>query len=204
MGKKSVDLQRLFGQLNTDYFCGRLPLYEVRFCKNLSSHGECDSKKRVIKLSQEIEDDPKVSRQTLIHEMCHHGCPDHGRRFLKKLERIAAMGEDCAKEELDFLRKATSWNHDMNRIKEGLQSWANDSVSRSGLPEFDKVRLWAAGYMGLSEKEVDEKLWLRASWHRAVREAKRAVDPAISRPPTHRLTPEDLADLQRQVDEEGA
>jgi hypothetical protein len=94
-------LNGLFDQLNVTFFRGRLPEYRVRR-KATPAHmpgcsGWCDQSRRVIHI---FADGPlEETRKVLLHEMCHHGAVGHGKRFQRKLERLAALGETWAQGE---------------------------------------------------------------------------------------------------------
>ena len=102
MSKRRTALEQLFDQLNAELFGGRLPSYRVRqrarFAGELNGQlGRCDEDVRTIWLKTELPAD-RV-RPLLLHEMCHHGSPGHGRAFQAKLLRLAEHGEDWAREE---------------------------------------------------------------------------------------------------------
>ena len=91
-------LTRLFGDLNQQFFRGRLPAYRIQFAR-FEIPGKCgerDTARRMIRLSRRLQDDPAGWRQAMLHEMCHIGAPWHGRRFQAKLAKLAAAGEAWA------------------------------------------------------------------------------------------------------------
>ena len=177
--KKKIDLNRMFAQLNAEFFAGRLPEYSVIFSAQIRGpkKGQSDSKER-IQLAKEIADDPKLLRRTLIHEMCHHGCPGHGKTFIAELDRLATLGEEWAAEEAEeYRKKAISWNDLMRETKQSLEEWAAHSVRSSKATSFKAIHLRVRQELSLSAKEIDKKLpWLRASWRNAVQEAKLAAE----------------------------
>jgi hypothetical protein len=98
--------RRLFDALNQQFFGGRLPAYTVRERQRIPGMGEeqvgkCDDLRRTIWLISGLA--PDMRRQTLLHEMCHVGCPGfHGKRFQKRLLKLAALGEEWAREEAEL------------------------------------------------------------------------------------------------------
>ncbi|MDP6719465.1 MAG: DUF45 domain-containing protein, partial [Pirellulaceae bacterium] len=137
--------------------------------------GYCDSKKRVIQLAGELADDPALLRKALIHEMCHHGCPSHGKKFLAKLDRLAAMGEEWAADEAKMYRDSPSWNEEMQRVRQSLEEIADDCVRSSRKTAFGHIRSQFAQEFGFSQHELGKKVpWLRASWKNALERAQKA------------------------------
>ena len=93
---KAREAQRLFDELNKRYWRGRLPRYRVirRAALGDRAMGLCNNKTRTILLLQSL--DGEKLRLTLLHEMCHIGKASeypHGPQFLKKLHRLARLGE---------------------------------------------------------------------------------------------------------------
>ncbi len=95
-----TEASRLFDELNTRYWGGRLPRYRVIQRADLGCWGLCDNARRTILLA------PHPSREalrlTLLHEMCHIGTGPgygHGPRFLRKLRRLIELGETALHEE---------------------------------------------------------------------------------------------------------
>jgi len=80
-------LPEMFARFYRQYFGGRLPRYRVVRRALRASDGHCNSRRRVIVLSSRLTGDDLV--HTLLHEMCHIGCPGHGPMFRAKLRRIA-------------------------------------------------------------------------------------------------------------------
>ena len=122
MGDNMTQLQQLFDDYNQQFFLGRLPKYRVRFSHSIHSHGECRSQDHVILLSRRVPQEEL--RQYLLHEMCHIGCPDHGKRFKSKLQKLADQGEEWAVEEIHLYREAFTWNQEMANIKQNLEEMA--------------------------------------------------------------------------------
>jgi len=75
-------LAPLFDQLNRKWFDGRLRPCAVRWAA-LLSQGHYESGRRTIYLRRGLAGAELI--QTLLHEMCHIGTPDHGIRFKAKL-----------------------------------------------------------------------------------------------------------------------
>jgi SprT-like family len=103
---RRTHLERLFDDLNTDFFDGRIAQCAVRRSDLLVRLHGCDglyepSCRRIViqsGLSATIE------RRVLIHEMCHARLPNdcgHGRLFLEQLRRLARRGERWALDEAD-------------------------------------------------------------------------------------------------------
>jgi len=161
-----TQLQQLFDDYNQQFFLGRLPKYRVRFSHSIHSYGECRSQDRVIVLSRRVPQ--KELRQYLLHEMCHIGCPDRGKRFQSKLQKLADQGEEWAVEEIRLYREALTWNQEMVNIKQNLEDIAL-SPSR---PTFSQVNKRLAEDLGLSPTAMQKKVpWLRAAWEKACNEA---------------------------------
>ncbi len=98
-----TDLDRLFDDLNSRLFDGRLPKYRVRRRQPHAGEFGCiDDAARTIWICAS----PDV-RKTLLHEMCHIGTDGHGRLFRARLRQLARCGEAWAQEERAYyLRQA--------------------------------------------------------------------------------------------------
>ncbi len=91
-----TEANRLFDELNRKYWRGKLPKYRVIRRAVLFGRclGLCSNDSRTILLRRDLEGE--ALRLTLLHEMCHIGPEsgyDHGPRFLRKLRRLARLGE---------------------------------------------------------------------------------------------------------------
>jgi len=161
-----TQLQQLFDDCNQQFFHGRLPKYRVRFTNSIYYYGECRPQNHVILLSRRVPQEEL--RQYLLHEMCHIGCPDHGKRFTSKLQKLADQGEEWAVEEIRLYREALTWNQEMANIKQNLEEIALNP-SR---PTFSQVNKHFAKGLGLSPTAMRNKIpWLRAAWEKACNEA---------------------------------
>ena len=166
-----VSLSRLFDELNEKLFYGRLPKYRVVFCDKAfgAKDGQCLQERRLIRLSHSLQHDAQRLRRTLIHEMCHHGCPHHGKRFITKLDRLASMGEAWATEEAEEYRNAATWNDEMREIKDMILELASQHNRGKRKLRFSDVKQLVGDRLGLTFKEVDRKIWwLRSAWQTAV------------------------------------
>jgi hypothetical protein len=85
------DLTKLYDELNRLHLRGRLPSYRVRRARLKRVLGYCSDERRLI-VVQSDQRGPAL-RRLLLHEMCHVGSSGHGRRFQRKLRRLARRGE---------------------------------------------------------------------------------------------------------------
>lgn len=162
-----TQLQQFFDDYNQQFFRGRLPKYRVRISHSIHSYGECCSQDHVILLSWRVP--KKELRQYLLHEMCHIGCLDHGKRFKSKLQKLADQGEEWAVEEIRLYREALTWNQEMANVKKRLEKIALNP-SR---PTFSQVNKHFAENLGLSPTVMRKKVpWLRPAWKKACNEAR--------------------------------
>lgn len=159
-------LQEKFDLYNRMYFRGRLPRYRVRLSsEGLSggAHGTCDSKRQVIRLAG------FAGPLTLLHEMCHIGTANHGKRFQAKLRRLAALGVSGAVEEAKAYADAISWNDEQRELREKLDEIANTVKPR---PTFRRlVSGLAANHHGTIRGFLQTFPWVRAAWRRACEKA---------------------------------
>jgi len=161
-----TQLQQLFDDCNQQFFHGRLPKYRVRFTNSIYYYGECRPQNHVILLSRRVPQEEL--RQYLLHEMCHIGCSDHGKRFTSKLQKLADQGEEWAVEEIRLYREALTWNQEMANIKQNLEEIA----LKPSRPTFSQVNKHFAKGLGLPPTAMREKVpWLRAAWEKACNEA---------------------------------
>lgn len=79
----------MFARFNRDYFGGRKPRYRVLRGPLRLSGGYCDTERRRILVRSGIEGDALAA--ILLHEMCHIGCPGHGRRFQDRIRRLIPL-----------------------------------------------------------------------------------------------------------------
>ena len=156
--------QDLFDEFNRKYFRDRLPRYRVRFvgARHSGWRGDCDPKRRMIRLAG---DRSFVDPRTLLHEMCHIGTPDHGKRFQAKLLRLAAQGVEWAREEAEGYATAFTWNEEQSNVRGKLNEIAQTLKPR---PTFREMIRWLATSYGVDPVRMP---WLRAAWRNACREA---------------------------------
>ena len=101
-------LSDLFATLNQHFFHDRLPKYRIRFGRRLFQDrsgiwkGRCDDRSRVIKLHESLAVSGNSElRRVFLHEICHIRTPGgHGKRWQKKMLRLAELGEAWAAEEV--------------------------------------------------------------------------------------------------------
>jgi GNAT superfamily N-acetyltransferase len=87
--KRDRDLAEMFDRFNRDYFGGRKPRYRVLRYPLRRTRGCCDTKRRRILIAQWLEGNMLTA--TLLHEMCHIGCPAHGRLFQDRIRRLLPL-----------------------------------------------------------------------------------------------------------------
>lgn len=164
------NLPKLFSEYNRIFFRGRLPAYQVRYfdIEPQFLRGLCDTKNRTIFIHREITGEEL--KQLLLHEMCHIGAPYHGQKFLKRLQRLADLGEEWASEEIELHKNAPSWNQLMAGLRNTISDWSfevDDSVT------FDEILPYLAYEVNMSSEELLKSApWARAAWENARKEAK--------------------------------
>jgi hypothetical protein len=99
-------LERLFDDLNTELFDGRIARCAVRRASYLARRHGCDGLYEPLRQQILIQTglSPHVERRVLIHEMCHAKLPGeygHGSDFLSELRRLGRRGEAWAIREAD-------------------------------------------------------------------------------------------------------
>lgn len=60
-------------------------------------------------------------RRVLLHEMCHIGAPNHGKKWQSIMMRLADMGETWAKNEVE---DSDTWNQEMGNLRDSLDELA--------------------------------------------------------------------------------
>ncbi len=164
-----MGLQRLYDELNRQFFHGRLPRYRVAFTTFYGSRqrGRCVSKRRLILVRRGL--DGEELRRVLLHEMCHIGALGHGQRWQSKLRSLAEQGESWADEEAKRYAEGPTWNRLMVNLRLDLDDWA---LQFDRPPQFAKVIRFVGDDFGLNPREVLKKIpWLKAAWRKACREA---------------------------------
>jgi hypothetical protein len=105
--------ERMYDELNEQFFRGRLPKFHVRREKKNAfkqkdsilyfAVGACVRSRRTIFLGKELRG--ANLRQVLLHEMCHvQGDLRHGRSFRAQLRSLQRQGENWAADEIEFYR----------------------------------------------------------------------------------------------------
>lgn len=104
-------LERLFDDLNTELFDGRIARCAVRRASYLTRLHGCDGlyepSRHQILIQSGLS--PHAERRVLIHEMCHAKLPahhGHGYAFLRELRRLGRQGERWA------MKEANRYAHD--------------------------------------------------------------------------------------------
>lgn len=126
-----MKLAEIYDELNQHFFLPKLPKFRVEYSDNFSDGflpgqlGECDERRRLIRVSPSLKGQPGDLRRTLLHEMCHIGTPGHGKKFRFKLQRLADQGEEWAIPEAAGLAEQP-WPLIEARVKQGLYDTALD------------------------------------------------------------------------------
>jgi len=99
-------LERLFDELNSELFDGRIARCAVRRAPHLTRLHGCDGLYKPLRRQILIQSglSPRAERRVLIHEMCHAKLPSqhgHGSAFLNELRRVGRRGETWAIREAD-------------------------------------------------------------------------------------------------------
>jgi hypothetical protein len=159
-------LTQLYNELNRQFFNGRLPRYRVTFYKAMTKQGWCISERRLIRLSPSLPD--AQIRKVLLHEMCHIGTPDHGKRFQAKLARLAALGEAWANDEIRMYadNPAIPWQAE---VKQQIQDILIDQPDACFWPAIRSI----AYDLGITPGELLHRApWVRATWKKARAESR--------------------------------
>jgi len=163
-----TNLDGLFDELNRRWFDGKLRRCKVRWSslapKSSDQNGLYDSKRRTIYIARGLSLDDLTS--TLLHEMCHVGCPSHGKRFMAKMVRLKSMGAPILEYELE---------PPVNPFREAGRIIADAVVQ---LPEgmtWSKGRHHVADALSLSVRDLERQIpWARQRWERLQREEAKA------------------------------
>lgn len=99
-------LERLFDDLNSELFDGRIAPCAVRRAPYLTQLHGCDGLYEPLRHQILIQAGltPRTERRVLIHEMCHAKLPTHhghGYGFLSELRRLGRRGETWATQEAE-------------------------------------------------------------------------------------------------------
>ena len=155
-----------FRKLNRQFFGGRLPPHRVVLKSGFPRHGECIPERRFIRLGRGLGNDPTELRRTLLHEMCHIGTPNHGRRFQAKLLKLAQAGEAWATQEAASYANALSFGDELHRLRELIEDLVLE-LSHDGKPGFRRVLAWLAKDFGMTSSELRRRApWVRAAWEK--------------------------------------
>jgi hypothetical protein len=129
--------------------------------------GECDSEKHIIFIREGVSGDDL--KHFLLHEMCHIGEPSHGKRFLKRLQHLAEMGEMWAINEIESYKKAPNWNQSMANLRHTISDWSLE-LERS--ITFEDVLTPLAHELGVTPGELLKSApWVKAAWENSRKEA---------------------------------
>lgn len=129
----NINLNRLFDQFNRTFFHGRLQKYRVRraahrkLVKMTNYHLLCgyyDEKTLTLWISVNLKG--KWLRRTILHEMCHIGIPNHGKKFQARLSRLAKAGEAWAEVERDEYQHMLTPAQEYKIAALDLWQWAHD------------------------------------------------------------------------------
>ena len=185
---KAREAQRLFDELNERYWHGRLPRHRVirRAALRGRALGIHNNKSRTILLLQSL--DGEKLRLTLLHEMCHIGTGggySHGPRFLRKLHRLARLGEPkllkdieqydgtAVEKRIAAARAAGTLGSEITfgeAVRGDLEGLA---FVPGSLPRWPKVRRWLAEQYRLAPSQVDRLApWAEREWRRLSREQR--------------------------------
>ena len=98
-------LNQLFDELNSRWFDGRLRRRKVRWAtfRNPHQRGVCPPGPKPILIVRGMS--PAGVAAILLHEMCHIGCPSHGRRFTARIARLKDLGAPIPKYEFNYDRR---------------------------------------------------------------------------------------------------
>jgi hypothetical protein len=153
-------LDLLFEQFNQRFWKGRKPRYRVKLVR-LPSDGYCDIARRTIFVRRGLTG--RRLRRTLLHEMCHIGCPHHGARFQARLLCLGELGEAWARHEVEALRQAQPWNAMMRELKTRIVL-----AAAQGQPYSRAAVQALAAPWGLTAAELLQRApWIAATWRNA-------------------------------------
>lgn len=166
-------LVEIYNELNGRFFSGILPKFKVVYSNNFSDGfdpgqlGECDEKRRLIRISPALREAPGQLRKMLLHEMCHIDGKGHGKKFQRRLQRLAGQGESWAAPEAASYAKQP-WPLVEARIKQGLY----DAALGLGQTAPRRLNLAVANHLGWSLKALRRSMpWVDSTWRKARREA---------------------------------
>jgi hypothetical protein len=169
-------LQGLFDLYRRSYFAGRLPRYKVslatRHVTGPGHRGECLTATRTLFISPGI--DSEAQRRTLLHEMCHIGCPSHGARFQARLRTLAEKhGEGWAAVEAAQYGSPAASVRITNRYVRGA---ITDLACESPTLSWPRARRILAADVLTRPLDFEKRYpWARAAWLREAREEKAAA-----------------------------
>jgi hypothetical protein len=153
-------LPELFDEYNERFWGGRLPKYQIKLFKDLLKDGYCLSEDRTIFIREGLDDEK--TRRVLLHEMCHHKTPYHGKKFMAQFEHLAEMGETWVIDEIELYKNSPTWNQIMGDLRNDLSDWAfsvDESVT------FSDVLKALARDLGLTPDELLKKApWAETAW----------------------------------------
>ncbi len=177
-----TEANRLFDEFNRRYWRGRLPTYRVIRRAVILGRclGLCSNDSRTILLRRELQGE--LLRLVLLHEMCHIGTGsghDHGPRFVRKLCRLARLGEPNLLKDIERY-DGTAVNRTIAKLAAAgklasdipFRSAVSDDIEAvaSALPflrTWSKVRGWLADKYHLSPSQFDRAApWAEREWRR--------------------------------------
>jgi len=146
----------------------------------LRASGRCDDERRLILLNRNIRDAGEISR-VLLHEMCHIGIPDHGRRFMRRLRHLAECGEQWAPDECkgytpiseDNPYGCHTYNQQVANLRGTLDEIAMWMVQDEKKCSFRQILGFIGLDLGLSDEELLRRMpWIPRAWKNAHRNAQ--------------------------------
>ena len=148
--------QRAFNRFNERYFRDRLPKRKIimrRRIPEVGIHGDgfCDDDRQLIVLRAGLTGDDL--NRVLFHEMCHIGIPGHGKKFLRRLERVALRADqlgdhtivESARQERELYAKPfgdggpAPWHVELDCALESIAEGRPDLVAR-GMKSLSTVK----------------------------------------------------------------
>jgi len=156
----SARMQEMFAELNRKYWSGRLRSCKVRFVTfRISGQcGEYRSETKTILIRRGLSEQELIG--TLLHEMCHIGCPRHAAKFRAKLTRLRKIGAPLASADLGALD--TPYRPPRFEIQECIESL----VTEEGPASWRDARRLLARDLDSPQVRLDRSRWVRCYWER--------------------------------------
>jgi hypothetical protein len=161
------ELKRMYQEFNAQFWKGRLPDYRVTYYQlPPGTRGQCSSKRRLIRISRTLPS--SQLRRVLLHEMCHIGCPYHGKKFLERLDRLFKMGEKWAEEEIKLYRDSETYNAAVSDMGYNLSLAMMDEH----VPTYREAVQHFSAEFALTPTEFKRRFpWFRSHYRKAAQEA---------------------------------